>query len=107
MKEFMDFIREQGVVGLAAGFILGGAVSKLVEGLVAGIIDPLIAWAFSTNNLTQQYATLGEGAEAAILSWGAVITLVINLVVVGAVVYFGIKGLGLYKLDKKAKKAKK
>ena len=28
MKGFLDFIREQGVVGLAVGFILGGAVSK-------------------------------------------------------------------------------
>lgn len=105
MNDFVKFIREQGVVGLAVGFILGGAVSQLVEGLVAGIIDPLIAWAFSVNNLTQQYTTLGaEGSEQAILSWGAVIVLFINLVVVAAVVYFGVKALKLDKLDKKKKK---
>ncbi len=103
MKDFMNFIRTQGVVGLAVGFILGGAVSQLVEGLVAGIIDPLIAWAFGTNNLTQQFATLGEGPEAAVLSWGAVVVLLINLIVVAAVVYFGVKGLKLDKLDKKKK----
>ena len=28
MNGFISFIREQGVVGLAVGFILGGAVSK-------------------------------------------------------------------------------
>ena len=27
-ERLLDFIREQGVVGLAVGFILGGAVSK-------------------------------------------------------------------------------
>jgi len=103
MKGFMDFIREQGVAGLAIGFIIGGAVSSLVEGLSAGIIDPLISWAFQTKNLTQQYATLGSGDHTAILSWGAVLTLVINLIVVAAVVYFGFKALKLGKADKKKK----
>jgi len=28
MKGFLEFIREQGVVGLAVGFILGGSVDK-------------------------------------------------------------------------------
>ena len=42
MKGFLDFIREQGVVGLAVGFILGGAVSKLVASLVNDLINPLL-----------------------------------------------------------------
>ena len=42
MKGFIDFIREQGVIGLAIGFILGGAVSKVVTSLVNDIISPVI-----------------------------------------------------------------
>ena len=42
MKGFIDFIREQGVVGLAVGFILGGALSKVVSALVTDIINPLL-----------------------------------------------------------------
>ena len=42
MKGFTDFIREQGVVGLAVGFILGGAVSKVVSSLVSDIINPVL-----------------------------------------------------------------
>jgi len=38
---FIDFVREQGVVGLAVGFILGGAVSKVVSSLVKDIINSL------------------------------------------------------------------
>ena len=34
MKGFLTFIREQGVIGLAIGFILGGAVSKVVAAFV-------------------------------------------------------------------------
>ena len=29
MKGFINFVREQGVVGLAVGFVLGGAVAKM------------------------------------------------------------------------------
>ena len=43
MHGFMDFIRTQGVVGLAVGFILGGAVSKVVAALVTDVINPLSA----------------------------------------------------------------
>ena len=40
MRGFLNFIREQGVVGLAIGFILGGAISKLVAALVNDLINP-------------------------------------------------------------------
>ena len=96
MKEFKEFIQEQGVVGLAVGFILGGAVSALVAGFVTGIIDPLIAWLFDTGNLAAQTTEVGDAQ----LQWGNVVSLFINFVVVAAVVYFGVKKLGLDKLDK-------
>lgn len=38
MKGFIEFIREKGVVGLAVGFILGGAVAKVVAALVTDLI---------------------------------------------------------------------
>lgn len=99
MKGFMGFIREQGVVGLAVGFILGGAVSALVAGFVTGIVDPLIAWLFGTGNLASQTSQVGD----ATLEWGNVVALLINFVVVAMVVYYGVKGLGLDKLDKSDK----
>ena len=96
MKEFKQFIQEQGVVGLAVGFILGGAVSALVAGFVTGIVDPLVAWLFDTGNIATQTSTVGE-AE---LAWGSVVSLAINFVIVAAIVFFGVKKLGLDKLDK-------
>jgi large conductance mechanosensitive channel len=42
MKGFLDFIREQGAVGLAVGFILGGAVSDLVKSIIDNIVNPLL-----------------------------------------------------------------
>lgn len=40
MQDFIKFIREQGVIGLAIAFILGGAVAKVVSSLVKDIIQP-------------------------------------------------------------------
>lgn len=94
MKGFVEFIREQGVVGLAVGFILGGAVSKLVASIVGDIIDPLLAAAFGS----------GEGLANLMLgpvAIGSFIGVLIDFLVIAAVVYFGVKGLGLDKLDKK------
>jgi large conductance mechanosensitive channel len=97
MKGFMDFIREQGVVGLAVGFILGGAVSAFVADFVDGVVNPLVAAIFDAESLASNSTTVGE-AE---LLWGAVVASAINFVIIAAVVYYGVKGLGLDKADKK------
>lgn len=101
MKDFMKFIREQGVVGLAVGFILGGAVSKLVEALIEDIINPLLGIVLGkAEGLTTLVIKLGE-AEILV---GHLISIIIDFVVVAAVVYIAVKKLKFDKLDKKTKK---
>jgi large conductance mechanosensitive channel len=97
MRGFIDFIREQGVVGLAVGFILGGAVSKAVTALVTDIINPLVGLALGKVNLVDKATTIGS----ATLMWGAFVAAIIDLIIIAAVVYFGVKWIGLEKLDKK------
>jgi large conductance mechanosensitive channel len=60
---FIDFIREQGVVGLAIGFILGGAVSKTVSSLVDNVINPLIGIALGKVNLADRVLVVGSAAS--------------------------------------------
>ncbi len=98
MKGFMDFIRKQGVVGLAVGFILGGSVKGVVSALVEDIINPLLGVVLgSTEGLAM--ASLKMGSIE--LMWGHFLSTVIDFLVIAMVVYYGIKGLGLDKLDKK------
>ncbi len=98
MKGFVDFIREQGVVGLAVGFILGGAVSKVVAALVQDIINPIIALGLGgLANLGEAYIQIGEAK----ILWGDFLNVTIDFLVIAAVVYFGVKWLKLDKLDKK------
>lgn len=99
LQGFMDFIREQGVVGLAVGFILGGAVSNLVSSLVDNIINPLVGLALGKVALSDKVIVLADGEV--LLEWGQVATTLIDFLVIAAVVYFGVKALKLDKLDKK------
>lgn len=98
MDGFKNFIREQGVVGLAVGFILGGAVSKLVSSVVTDIINPLIGIGLgAVGNLKEAFIEIGPAK----LMWGSFVSTFIDFIVIAMVVYFGVRGLGLDKLDKK------
>lgn len=99
MRGFMDFIRERGVVGLAVGFILGGAVSKVVSSLVEDLVNPIVGIALGAAGRLESYTAAIGAVE---LRWGNFVAVVIDFLVIALVVYFGVKGLGLDKLDKPA-----
>ena len=98
IKDFIDFIRTQGVVGLAVGFILGGAVSKVVTALIADLINPVLSLVLGVaGNLKEAYFQVGPAK----FMWGDFVSVTIDFLVVALVVYFGVKGLKLDRLDKK------
>lgn len=98
MKGFTEFVKEQGVIGLAVGFMLGGAVSKLVSALVLDIINPIISLGLNNiESLKDAYLQIG----AAKILWGDFLNVFIDFIVIALVVYFGVKLLKLDKLDKK------
>jgi large conductance mechanosensitive channel len=100
MKGFLNFIREQGVVGLAVGFILGGAVSKVVSALVADIINPLLGLLMgSVGGFKEASVNLGSAK----ILYGDLISVVVDFLIIALVVYFGVKFIGLDNLDKKKK----
>jgi large conductance mechanosensitive channel len=95
---FMDFIREQGVVGLAVGFVLGGASKDVVTSLIDNIVDPILGlFLGSTRGLEAAKFSL-VGAE---IMYGAFLSTLLDFIVVAAVVYYIVKGFGFEKLDKK------
>lgn len=95
MKDFIKFIREQGVVGLAIGFILGGAVGKVVSSLVGDIIQPVIGLIFGSPD-GLRYMSIGP------VMLGNFLVVLIDFVIIAAVVYFIFKKLKLDALDQKA-----
>lgn len=95
---FMKFIREQNVVGLAVGLILGTAASALVNSLINNVIMPplgfLLGSADGIRGLTIDLGTTPAG-EHAELAYGAFINDLINFLVLALVVYLVIKMLKL------------
>lgn len=94
---FTTFVREQGVIGLAIGFLLGGAVSKTVTSLVDNVINPLVGLGMGKVNLSDKMLTVGS----ATLKYGAFISSIIDFIIVAAVIFFIFNGLKLDRIDKK------
>lgn len=113
-KGFMDFVREQGVVGLAVGLAIGTQAGATVKALVEGFINPIVAFVVGSQDglleaswniigqdtaETDYWLTLGE--RTLVVQWGAIFSSLITLLAVAAVIYFIVKGFKLDKLDKK------
>lgn len=100
---FLDFIREQGVVGLAVGFVLGGSVAKVVDSLVKDLINPLLGLVLGAAGDLKD-ASLWVGASE--IRWGNFLSVLIDFTVIAVVVFLVVKILGVNKLDKKKELAK-
>ena len=92
---FMKFIREQNVVGLAVGLVLGTAAGGLVNSLIDNIIMPPLGFLLgSADGLKLNMGTTPAG-EVAILHYGVFINDLINFLVLALCVYLVIKILKL------------
>lgn len=102
LRGFTDFVREQGVVGLAIGFVLGVQVKALVDQLVASFIDPVLGLVLpGKGSLAEKSFALSFNDQTQHFVWGAFIYQLITFLIVAAVIYFVFKGLKLDLLDKK------
>ncbi|GAA1698136.1 large conductance mechanosensitive channel protein MscL [Microbacterium sediminicola] len=89
IKGFREFIVRGNVIDLAVAVVIGAAFTAIVNAIVAGLINPLIALIFqadSLNSLTFDVPTLFGGTTS--FAWGSIIGAIINFVAVAVVVYF-------------------
>lgn len=94
MKGFLEFIKEQGVIGLAIGFILGGAISKIVTSLVNDIINPIVGILLGhAKDLSASYIQIGSAK----IMWGNFVNTTIDFLIIALVIYTVAK---ILKLDK-------
>ena len=101
MKEFINFIREKGVLGLAVGIIMGGAVTKLVTSIVENIINPLVGVVTgAAGNLNALMYTVP--LTGITFKYGAFVSSLIDFIAVLFVVYFVFVKSPINKIDKKS-----
>ena len=102
MGGFINFIREQGVVGLAVGLAIGTAAGDTVKKLVTAFIDPLVQLIVgSQKGLQAASFTVEFAGRKGEFMYGAFISSLITLLAVAFVVYAIVHFLKLDKLDKK------
>ena len=102
MAGFVNFIREQGVVGMAVGLAIGTAVGDTVKKLVTAFIDPLVQLVVgSQQGLQSASFTVEIAGRKGEFLYGAFVSSLITLIAVAFVVYAIIHFLKLDKLDKK------
>ena len=97
LQGFVEFVRKQGVVGLAIGFIVGVATGVVGNALVADFINPIIGAIAGSVNLDSLTFQVGD----AVFGYGHFISVLINFLIILAVVYLIFKVLRLEKLDLK------
>jgi large conductance mechanosensitive channel len=73
MREFMAFLKQYGVIGLAIAVIIGGKANALVTSLVDGVLMPIVtffipggAWRTATVDIGAVHLLLGPVLGAAV-----------------------------------------
>lgn len=85
LNGFKDFISRGNAVDLAVGVVIGTAFSAVTKALVDNLITPLIAALFGQPNLDKVMAFTINKAQ---FSVGAVLTALLNFLLVAAAIYF-------------------
>lgn len=88
-EEFVGFLWEYSVVGLAIGVIIGGAVNAFVQSLVSGVLTPLIQLVLPFDTLKGLVYTYNNVNFA----FGPLISAFLNLVIIAMVIFFTVKYL--------------
>lgn len=99
---FLNFIRTQGVVGLAVGLAVGTAAGATVKALVEGFINPVVQFIVgSQDSLASASWHLELWGRTADFKWGAAVSSAITLVATALVIYWLVSVFKLDRLDKK------
>lgn len=102
---FVEFIREQGVVGLAVGLAVGAAAGASVKVIVDNFINPIVAFMIGGRDLSKLVWNTGlkNGPVELSFGWGAILSSLITLIATALVVYVVIRGAKLDRIDRKKK----
>lgn len=86
LQGFKDFIMRGNVIDLAVGVIIGGAFTAIVTALTDSLIQPIIN-SFGSADMAGLGFQITDN-ESTFIDFGAVITALINFLIIAGVVYF-------------------
>ncbi|MCJ0976792.1 large conductance mechanosensitive channel protein MscL [Rhodococcus sp. ARC_M12] len=86
LKGFKDFLLRGNVVDLAVAVVVGAAFTAIVTAFTTNIINPLVAALGGSNEYGFGFNI--TSSPESFVNIGAVITAIINFIIIAAVVYF-------------------
>ncbi|MBK9255757.1 MAG: large conductance mechanosensitive channel protein MscL [Saprospiraceae bacterium] len=100
LKEFINFIKTGNVIEFAVAVIMAGAVGGVVNGFVNDIVMPLVGQLvggvdFANLKVVLSPAVMENGVETSAenaIRYGSWINSIVNLMIVGFVMFLVIKG---------------
>ena len=98
-EEFKKFISRGNVMDMAVGIIIGGAFTVIVNSLVNDIVMPIISLLTGGMDFSALCIKLGEGEEAAAISYGSFISAIINFLLIAFVLFTIIKAMNKLKKE--------
>ena len=102
---FKEFLREQSVIGIGIGLVLGTQIKTVVDTIMASLVNPLTTLFLPGEAaLTAQKVTIHLRGKEAHIGWGAVVYSIFTFLIVAGIVYAMYK---IFRLDKLAKKKDK
>jgi large conductance mechanosensitive channel len=87
LKEFRDFINKGNVVIIAVGLVMALYFTKIVDALLNGVINPIIAAIFGKESFLEIGFDLGDSR----INLGLVIDAIISFVVVAFILFLVVK----------------
>lgn len=89
LKDFKAFLLRGNVIDLAVAVVIGAAFGAVVTSFVEGVITPIIG-VIGGGDFSRYVITLTreDGVPTSQLRWGAVLTAIINFVLIAAAIFF-------------------
>jgi large conductance mechanosensitive channel len=85
IKGFKEFLLRGNVLDLAVAIVIGAAFTMVINAVVSGFINPLIAAIFGKPDLTHVLTFSINGAQFSI---GIILNALLNFILVAAAIYF-------------------
>lgn len=99
LDEFKDFINKGDVITIAVGLVMALYFQKIVNAVLDGVINPIIAAIFGQSNFTEIGFDIGEAR----ISIGLVIDAVISFIAVAIFLFLVIKAYNRMQAKEEAK----
>jgi large conductance mechanosensitive channel len=112
LKEFKEFITGGNVIEFAVAVIMAGAIGGVVKGFVDNIVMPFVGYFTGGTDFAnmfvaldgKEYETLAAAKEAggSVISYGIWINAIVNLLIVGLVMFLIVKAYNKMKKKEEA-----